>query len=279
MSTPSLQASHIHYAYRGKKVLHGASLELAPGQVVSLLGANGAGKSTLLRIALGLLPPLRGEVRLGGRALSDYPRRELAGHLAYVPQVHATPFPYSVRQVVLMGRLPATGMFGAPGRQDQAIAEQAMERLGISALAERPYTEVSGGERQMALIARALAQGSRLLILDEPATGLDYGNQIALLELLRRLAADGYGILKTTHHPDHVLASSDRVAILQDGRIIADGSPAEVMSASLLSELYGVAITPVRLPDGRTVILPAAAAQCPAPAIANTPSRMKELLA
>lgn len=258
MNAPTLSASRIRHAYRGRTVLHDASLELAPGQVVSLLGANGAGKSTLLRIILGLLPPQGGEVRLGGRLLRDYPHRELAGHLAYVPQVHATPFPYSVRQVVLMGRLPATGMFAAPGPKDRSMAEQAMARLGIGHLAERPYTEISGGERQMALIARALAQGSRLLILDEPATGLDYGNQIALLDLLRSLAADGYGILKTTHHPDHVLASSDRVAILKDGHIIADGPPEDVMSAALLSDLYGVAIAPTRLPDGRLVILPAA---------------------
>jgi len=273
MSMPSLNASNIHYAYQGKKVLHGANLTVAPGQVVSLLGANGAGKSTLLRIALGLLPPQTGEVRLGGRLLHAYPRRELARHLAYVPQVHAMPFPYSVRQVVLMGRLPATGLFGAPGRQDHDIAEQAMDRLGISRLADRPYTEVSGGERQMALIARALAQGSRLLVLDEPATGLDYGNQIALLDLLRTLAADGYGILKTTHHPDHVLASSDRVAILQGGRIVAAGPPAEVMSAALLSDLYGVAIAPTRLPDGRTVILPVPAGGCPIPPVSISASK------
>jgi len=257
MNAPILCARHIRHAYLGKTVLHDANLELAPGQVLSLLGANGAGKSTLLRIILGLLAPQNGEVRLGGRLLRGYPRRELAGHLAYVPQVHATPFPYSVREVVLMGRLPATGMFAAPSRQDRTIAEQALARLGIGHLAERAYTEISGGERQMALIARALAQGSRLLILDEPATGLDYGNQIALLDLLRSLAADGYGILKTTHHPDHVLASSDRVAILKDGHIIANGPPEEVMSGALLSDLYGVAIAPTRLPDGRLVILPA----------------------
>ncbi len=273
MSTPSLNASNIHYAYQGKKVLHGANLALDPGQVVSLLGANGAGKSTLLRIALGLLQPQTGEVHLGGRLLHAYPRRELARHLAYVPQVHAMPFPYTVRQVVLMGRLPAIGMFGAPGRRDHDIAEQAMDRLGIGRLADRPYTEVSGGERQMALIARALAQGSRLLILDEPATGLDYGNQIALLDLLRTLAADGYGILKTTHHPDHVLASSDRVAILQGGRIVAAGPPAEVMSAALLSDLYGVAIAPTRLPDGRTVILPVPAGGCPIPPVSLSASK------
>ncbi len=270
MNSSILRASNVEHAYRGRKVLHDASLELAPGQVVSLLGANGAGKSTLLRIILGLLPPQGGEVCLGDRPLRDYPRRELAHHLAYVPQVHNTPFPYSVRQVVLMGRLPATGLFAAPGRHDRALAEQALARLGIGHLAERPYTEISGGERQMALIARALAQGSRLLILDEPATGLDYGNQISLLELLRSLAADGYGILKTTHHPDHVLASSDRVAILKDGRIIADGAPENVLSAALLSDLYGVAIAPTRLPDGRLVILPVD--RCGARRLATPPS-------
>jgi len=251
-----LQARDIHHAYRGKGVLHGASLHLGPGEVVSLLGANGAGKSTLLRILLGLLPPSGGEVRLAGRLLADYPRRELARQVAYVPQVHSTPFPYTVRQIVTMGRLPSAGLFAAPGRDDRSAVDRVLARLAISHLAERPYTEISGGERQLALIARALAQGSRLLVMDEPATGLDYGNQITLLDLLRSLAAEGYGILKTTHHPDHVLAGSDRVAVLIAGRIVADGRPADVLTAKCLSELYGVPVTPVRLPDGRLVVAP-----------------------
>ena len=268
MSPMVLTATDIRHAYRGTAVLQGASLQLRPGEVVALLGANGAGKSTLLRILLGLMTPGGGDVRLAGRPLADYPRRELARQLAYVPQVHSTPFPYTVRQVVTMGRLPNTGLFAAPGAADLAAVEQVMARLSIDRLAERPYTEISGGERQLALIARALAQGSRLLVMDEPASGLDYGNQITLLELLRSLAAEGYGILKTTHHPDHALAGSDRVAILQDGRIVADGPPADVMTASLLSDLYGVAIAPTRLADGRMVILPA-------PTISLAPSSME----
>jgi iron complex transport system ATP-binding protein len=272
MNDMILSATDIRHAYRGAVVLQGASLQLRPGEVVALLGANGAGKSTLLRILLGLLKPGGGEVRLAGRPLADYPRRELARQLAYVPQVHSTPFPYTVRQVVTMGRLPNTGLFAAPGAADFAAVERVMVRLNIDRLAERPYTEISGGERQLALIARALAQGSRLLVMDEPASGLDYGNQITLLELLRSLAAEGYGILKTTHHPDHALAGSDRVAILQNGRIVAQGQPAEVMTASLLSDLYGVAITPTRLPDGRMVILPA-------PTISLAPSSLMEFSA
>ncbi len=253
---PVLCGQAIEHAYRGRVVLDGASLALRPGEVVSLLGANGAGKSTLLRILLGLLTPSAGRVSLDGRPLAAYARRELAGKLAYVPQVHATPFPYTVRQIVSLGRLPASGLFAALSGDDRDAVEQAIARLGIEHLAARPYTEISGGERQLALIARALAQGSRLLVMDEPATGLDYGNQIALLDLLHSLAVDGYGILKTTHHPDHVLAGSDRVALLQHGRIVADGAPADVLTAARLSELYGVAIAPVRLPDGRLVVAP-----------------------
>lgn len=256
MNDAALHAMAICHAYRGKTVLRGAELQLQPGEVVSLLGANGAGKSTLLRILLGLLPAEAGEVRLNGRRLGDYPRRELARHLAYVPQVHNTPFPYRVRQVVTLGRLPANGLFAAPGAEDRAVVDRVLARLSIDKLADAPYTEISGGERQLVLIARALAQGSRLLVMDEPTSGLDYGNQIALLDLLRSLAADGYGILKTTHHPDHALAGSDRVAILQAGRIVANGPPAEVLSAKLLSELYGQPVGPYRLEDGRLVIAP-----------------------
>lgn len=252
-----LQASDIHHAYRGQPVLNGASLALRPGEVVSLLGANGAGKSTLLRILLGLLTPRAGRVTLAGRPLSTWPRRELARHVAYVPQMHATPFPYTVRQIVALGRLPASGLFAALSGEDRDAVEHAIARLAIGRLADKPYTEISGGERQLALIARAIAQGSRLLVMDEPATGLDYGNQIGLLDLLQSLAVDGYGILKTTHHPDHVLAGSDRVVLLRHGRIVADGVPADVLTGECLSALYGIPVAPFRLPDGRLVVAPA----------------------
>ncbi|NTV10955.1 MAG: ABC transporter ATP-binding protein [Zoogloea sp.] len=260
MSTPlpSLQARGISHAYRGKVVLRGASLGFGPGEVVSLLGANGAGKSTFLRLMLGLMRPDAGELLLHGRPLAGYSRRALAQAVAYVPQVHVTPFPYKLRDVVMLGRLPHTGLARAPGQADHLAVDAVLERLGISHLAERPYTEVSGGERQLALIARALAQGARLLVMDEPTSGLDYGNQLRLLDHLLTLAADGYGVLKTTHHPEHVLLGSHRVAILQDGRITADGPPAEVLTRRLLNKLYGVDVEPVRLPDGRLTFMPAA---------------------
>lgn len=263
MSGPTLKATDLHYGYRGKAVLRGASMHLGCGEVVALLGANGAGKSTLLRLLLGLLRPATGLIELAGRPLSGFGRRELAREMAYVPQTHSTPFPYTVRQVVTMGRLPCQGLFAAPDAEDRRAVDQVLERLAITRLAERCYTEISGGERQLALIARALAQGSRLLIMDEPMSGLDFGHQVTLLQLLRSLADDGYGILKTTHHPDHALSGADRVAILKGGRIVADGLPGEVMSAELLSRLYGVDLTPFPLPDGRLVIAPAALGQPP----------------
>jgi len=237
-----LAARDLYFAYRGRPVLTGASLSLQSGEVVSLLGTNGSGKSTLLRLLLGFNTPHRGEVLLAGKPLHSYRRRQIALHIAYVPQMHVTPFPYPVREVVVLGRLPATGLGRAPSRSDYEIVDIMLERLGIAHLAKRAYTEISGGERQLTLIARALAQGARTLVLDEPMTGLDYGHQLRLIERLCGLAAEGYAVLKTTHHPEHALLASTRVALLCDGRIDADGPPATVVIPSAIERLYGVRV-------------------------------------
>ena len=208
--------------------------------MLALLGGNGAGKSTLLRLLLGLLRPSSGEVRLNERPLSAWPRRALARELAYVPQLHQAPFPYRVREVVLLGRLPSHGLLAAPCRADHQAADAALAELELTALAERRYTELSGGERQRVLIARALAQGARLLVFDEPSNGLDYGGQLRLLARMRRLAQAGHGVLFTTHHPDHARQAADRVALLAAGRIDADGAPAEVLTEAAVAGLYGL---------------------------------------
>lgn len=246
-----IAATDLHSSYRGRQVLKGASLALGTGELVCLLGANGAGKSTLLKLMLGVLKPAAGRITLDGRSLPDIGRRLLAQRVAYVPQVHAAPFPYTVRQVVLMGRLPATGLFGAPGSADHRAADQAIDHLGIGHLADRAYTEVSGGERQLALIARALAQEARLLIMDEPLAGLDYGHQVRLLDLLARLGGEGYGVLMTTHDPDQPLSGCDRVALLVDGRIAVDGVPAEVLTPEAIHCLYGVRVDLLQTAEGR----------------------------
>lgn len=247
----ALLAHQLAYAYRRHLVLQGVDLTLQPGEVVALLGANGAGKSTLLRLLLGLLAPDGGSVMLEDRPLDTWPRREVARRLAYVPQVHAAPFPYAVEEVVLLGRLPAGGLFLPPTAVDRQIVAAALQHLSIAHLAARPYNELSGGERQLVLIARALAQEARLLIMDEPATGLDYGHQMRLLAQLRRLADEGYGVLFSTHHPEHTLLAADRVLLLRDGRIEAAGPPQQIINAAALQRLYGVEVDAIHDPAGR----------------------------
>ncbi len=251
-----LKAQQLAFRYGTRQVIDDASLSLSAGEVVALLGRNGAGKSTLLRMLLGLLVPLKGQVTLGDRPLGAYARRELATRVAYVPQVHAAPFPYTVRDIVLMGRLPANGWLRAPLRSDIETAGEMLERFGIGHLADRPYTEVSGGERQLALLARALVQGARTLILDEPMGGLDYGRQLQLLQHLRALAHEGYAVLMTTHHPEQALLAATRVAVLIRGRIESDGPPAEVITPLLIRELYGVEVLSFSSGDGHVGFYP-----------------------
>ena len=167
----------------------GFTLELRPGEVLALLGPNGGGKTTLLKTLLGLMPPQGGEVLLDGGRSRDVPLRERARQLAYVPQVAATGFGFLAREVVLMGRTAHGGLFARPSARDRAAVAAAMERLGIAASRERPVTELSGGERQLALVARALAQEPRAVVLDEPTASLDFGNQGRVLREIRRLAA------------------------------------------------------------------------------------------
>ncbi|MBB3104329.1 ABC transporter ATP-binding protein [Azomonas macrocytogenes] len=250
-----LRACGLRFERAGRTVLDGIDLSLASGDILALLGVNGAGKTTLLRCLLGLLRPCAGQVSLDGAPLASLSRQRLACRLAYVPQAHVAPFPFSVREVVTLGRLPYQGPFGAAGATDLDAVESAIDQLGIGALAERPYTELSGGERQLTLIARALAQGARLLIMDEPVSGLDFGHQIRLLRHLERLAADGYGILKTTHHPDHALACASRVAVLHQGRIEVDDVPDKVLTPERIRRLYRVDVEVLRVSGGRSVVI------------------------
>lgn len=234
-----LAVESLSFARGGATVLDGVSFVMAPGEMVALLGPNGAGKTTLLRLVLRLLRPRSGQVLLGGRPIAGMTRRTLATHLAYVPQGHGVAFPYRVRDVVALGRLAGGAMLApAVPAADRAAAEGAMARLAIGHLADRSYAALSGGERQAVLIARALVQGARLLVLDEPETGLDYGQQQRLSDLLRQLAAEGYGILATTHDPLRAARTFSRAILMREGRIVADGAAAETLSAQAIAALY-----------------------------------------
>lgn len=256
---PLLSCQGLRFARGRRWILESVELQLAAGEILALLGVNGAGKTTLLRCLLGLLPASAGTIQLGDTPLQAWSRRQRAQRLAYVPQLHGLPFPFSVRHMVAMGRLPHHGPLSAPDRHDLALVDKAMEQMGITHLARRPYTELSGGERQLTLIARALAQGSGVLVMDEPTAGLDYGHQIRLLQRLQQLAADGYGILMTSHQPDQVLAWASRVALLEQGRISAIGPADEVLTSQAIERLYQVEVELVQAQDGRAALLAKAA--------------------
>ena len=235
-----LQACALSVGHGRRCVAQGLDFALAPGEVLCLLGANGIGKTTLLRTLLGLLPPLAGEVRAHGQNVAAWPRAAFARHVGYVPQAHAGLFPFTVEDVVLMGRASRVGRFSAPGAEDRRIARQCLEMLGIAHLRASSYTAISGGERQLALIARALAQRPALLVMDEPTASLDFGNQIRVLEHIERLRGEGMAVLMTTHQPEHALRVADRIALLGGGRLVAIGAPHATATAAALAALYGV---------------------------------------
>lgn len=230
-----------HYDNR-KPVLDNLSFTIETGSVTSILGPNGSGKTTLLKLMLGLKKPVSGTVAIAGRPLDQIPLAERAKLLAYVPQQHSPIFSYKALDVVAMGRVPHAGIFCSLTKTDLEIARQNMARLGIEHLADRPYTEISGGEQQLVLVARALSQGAGILILDEPVAGLDYGNQLLLLKHLRNLAGSGITCIKTTHYPEHALWTSDQAIFIKNGRIAACGRSEEIINSEMLQQIYGAKI-------------------------------------
>ncbi|MDO9426405.1 MAG: ABC transporter ATP-binding protein [Methylobacterium sp.] len=252
-----LEVDNLAFGYGTRRIGSDVSFGLAAGEVLCLLGPNGGGKTTLFKTLLGLLPKQSGRILLDSADVAGWSRARLARSLAYVPQAQTALFPFPVRDVVLMGRASRLGAFASPGRVDRAHAERALATLGIMHLAERIYTEISGGERQMVLIARALAGEPRLLVMDEPTASLDFGNQTRVLDQVRRLARGGIAVILSTHDPDHAFLCADRVALLHEGRLAALGTPAETITPASLQRLYGVAVAVVPLPGyGRSVCAP-----------------------
>jgi iron complex transport system ATP-binding protein len=251
-----LEARDLAIGYGRTQIAGGLDLSVTEGSVTCLLGPNGVGKTTLFKTLLGLIPALSGSVEIDGSDLSRLDRQAIARHIAYVPQAQIAEFPYTVIDLVVMGRTAHLGTFSGPRRADHDAAMAALDKLGIASLAERDSTQISGGQRQLVLIARALAQQTRLVVMDEPTASLDLGNRILVLDTIRGLAESGLAIVLSTHEPELAFVVADRVAIL--GRERFETGPVEaVMTSQELSQLYGVALNVEQTPSGRFVVGPA----------------------
>lgn len=248
----SIELKNVDFSYSPEQhVLHDVTFTINDGQMVCLLGPNGVGKSTLFRVILRLLWCNEGEILVDGVSTKKYTASQMAKKIAYIPQSYAPTFNYSVFDMVLMGTTAGLSLFSSPGKKEKEIAEEAMERLGIAHLKNRGFSRISGGERQLALICRGLAQGTRTLILDEPTANLDYGNSIKVLEQIHDLAESGYTVLQATHQPDHAFLYADKVLALKDGTIIGEGSPKELIDQKFIEALYGVNVEVESLYDDR----------------------------
>ncbi|MGI5089526.1 ABC transporter ATP-binding protein [Treponema vincentii] len=237
-----LTLKHVTCGYGTTPILKDVSLTLRQGEIVCILGPNGIGKTTVFRSVLGFLKLLDGEVLLDGVPRDRIRARDFAKCVGYVPQSHEPPFPYSVPDVVVMGRAAHLRPFEAPGFEEYRIADQVLNMLEISYLREKTYTQISGGERQMVLIARALAQNSSLLVMDEPTANLDFGNQIHVLQSIKKLTASGLGVLMTTHNPDHAFLCCHRVILLTKDKQVLEGTVDEIVTEENLRKAYGVEV-------------------------------------
>jgi iron complex transport system ATP-binding protein len=253
---PILDVRDVAFGYRSRTVGRDVTFAVHRGESLAVLGGNGAGKTTLFRTLLGFLAPRQGTISVAGRSLGDLRPDQRARRVAYVPQHHVPSVGFSVLETVLMGRASHLRTFTRPGERDRAIARDALASLRIEGLAQRRINEISGGERQLVMIARALAQQAPIIVLDEPTASLDFGNRARVLAEIDRLRASGMTILFSTHEPDHALAHADRALLLADGRPLALDAVARALTPRNIEQLYGTPVRLVHVADGRVTCLP-----------------------
>ena len=247
----SIQAEALSFSYGTREVLKSVSFAAEYGEFVSVLGPNGVGKSTLFRCMLGLLTPSKGCTRIDGRDIAGMTAGELSKLAAYIPQSHSPVFNYSVLDIVLMGTTAQLGKFSSPGKKQRDAALQVLNQLHIADLSGRGYRSISGGERQLVLIARAMAQQAKILIMDEPSSSLDFGNRIRVMDTVKGLTKQGYCVLQSTHDPDQAYRYSDKILALHNGGVLAFGKPEETVCSAVISKLYGVAVEVHSLSEDR----------------------------
>ncbi|MBR6787100.1 MAG: ABC transporter ATP-binding protein [Clostridia bacterium] len=250
----NLSVQNLSFAYGAHEVLKDISFDLKPGEFLSVLGPNGVGKSTLFRCILGLLTDYKGKIFSENDDLRHMPRREMARRIAYIPQINRPTFGYTVLDTVLMGTTRQVSMFSQPGNEQIAIAKKALQRVGAEHLTERDFSYLSGGEQQLVLVARAIAQQAEILVMDEPTSALDFGNQLRILQLVKELASEGYGVLLSTHNPQHALTFATRILAIADGRVAALGPAEDVLTPDLVKTLYGVDVAFTQTAAGRVLV-------------------------
>ncbi len=238
-----IELKALRCGYHGRPLTDGIDAVFSAGQVSCILGPNGVGKTTLFRTVQGNLPPVDGQVLIDGKPPADYDKRMMADKIAYVPQVRSQPFAYSAFNMVLMGRVSHLKLFSSPGQIDREIAYETMEQMGIAHLAAKNFTQLSGGEQQMVLIARALAQQPKFLMMDEPTSNLDYGNQMQVLRQILMLSHEkGIGIIMITHSPEHAFLSSDQVVLFFRNGKISIGNTEQTLTSDSLRQAYGIPV-------------------------------------
>lgn len=253
---PIINCTNLGFSYNETEILNGINLSISPGRMLGILGANGAGKSTLLKILCGVLKPKIGEALFNGETLSKMDRRDIAKGIAYIPQDPTFAFPFTVKEVVLMGRAPYIGRFEFERGKDIEIAQNALQTVGILHLEDRLINEISSGERQLASIARGLVQEPKIMILDEPATYLDVKHRNEIMNILKKLKEEkGISIIAATHDIFTSLFFFDEIVILKEGNILAQGSTEMIINSDILSSAYGIEVT-VRKENGRVFVFP-----------------------
>ena len=243
----SIEVKNLRFRYGARPVIGDVSFTAEKGELLAVLGPNGVGKSTLFRCLLGFLKPVGGEILVDGKELGAYSQRELAKKIAYIPQSHSPAFDHTVLDSVLMGMTAQLGVFEQPGQAQREKAMQMLRALGMEKLFDRGCMKISGGERQLMLLARALVQDASMLIMDEPTANLDYGNSCRVMERVKKLGQAGYTIIFSTHDPNQAFRYATQVLALQGGGVLAAGRPEAALTSETLTKLYGVgmAVCPV----------------------------------
>lgn len=255
-----LTIENVFGGYGNGDVLKGISCNADYGDVLCLLGPNGCGKTTLFRMMLGTLPVTDGKITIDGKNIHDFTTKALANMIAYIPQYHSPVFAYTVLDVVIMGRASHFSAFETPKEPDREAAFSALEKVNALHLANKKYTSLSGGQRQLVLIARAICQSAKIFIMDEPAANLDYANHQLLMNVISGLARQGYCIIMSTHSPEHPFSVGTKVLLMKTGKVVGFGTPKEVITSETLQSVYDIEMDVITAHDRygceRTICLP-----------------------